>query len=160
MSKYGVLILSLAIFSGAAQAAQIYHCKDKWNRPIYSQTPCAKDAKKITVTSPEKIGTVSTSSEDYKAIQDSNNLRDVERAINSKRRALSSLQSSMDKELRRLRHKKRYSANNLAGAQWESSISEEMNAVVQSYRARMDSVRASLDLLQEKKQRLAASLDR
>lgn len=48
-------------------------------------------------------------------------------------RTLSNLQGSMDAELGRLRTSKGYANNNLAGATWESSISQEMSAITQRY---------------------------
>ena len=48
-------------------------------------------------------------------------------------RALSNTQGAMDAELGRLRSKKDYANNNLAGATWESSISQEMSAIAQRY---------------------------
>ncbi|MBN8516643.1 MAG: DUF4124 domain-containing protein [Candidatus Accumulibacter sp.] len=67
-------------------------------------------------------------------------MRDLEYEIRDTERA-------HDDDLARLRDKKRYSANNLAGATWEESISQEMQAVTTRYNARIDTLRRELAAL-------------
>ncbi|MDV7391114.1 hypothetical protein RZS08_07170, partial [Arthrospira platensis SPKY1] len=59
-------------------------------------------------------------------------------------------------EMASLSRKKQFASNNLAGATWEESISEEMNAVAQKYDAlirndqsRIEQLRAAADRLKK-----------
>lgn len=54
----------------------------------------------------------------------------------------------MDDELEKLRQRKYRSANNLAGATWESSISQEMQAATSKHTARIDALRREKASLQ------------
>ncbi|SEG07299.1 hypothetical protein SAMN05216242_11576, partial [Thauera chlorobenzoica] len=50
-----------------------------------------------------------------------------------------------------LRNKKDRANNNLAGAMWEQSISEEMNATVARYDLRMRGIRDEIKRLEEQR---------
>ena len=50
----------------------------------------------------------------------------------------------MNRELSRLKNKKNYANNNLAGAVWEDSISKEMEAVTQKYLERIEYAKEQL----------------
>ena len=59
-------------------------------------------------------------------------------------------------ELAALRAKKAHANNNLAGAMWEQSISQEMSAVVARYDVRIRAIRGEIERLQGERARLAA----
>ena len=54
-------------------------------------------------------------------------------------------QGCVNKELTDLSEKKKYAANNFAGATWEQSISFEMSAVTSKYDALIDSAEAKIN---------------
>lgn len=145
------LALLLTVLPAPAYTAEIYKCMDAHGRPIYSQMPCGSDAEKTTITPPDEIGSVSTDRNSLRAIKQSNRLRDIERDIAAENRRIRSLQQSMDSDLEKLRQKKRQARNNLAGAQWEQSISAEMSAVVERYNAKIAAANARIERLEREK---------
>jgi len=56
-----------------------------------------------------------------------------------------SYERAMDAEMERLSRKKRRAANNLGGALWEQSISQEMNAVAGKYNGNIQSANAKIN---------------
>lgn len=54
------------------------------------------------------------------------------------------------------RRTKKNQANNLAGAMWEQSISQEMSAVVARYDVRIRAIQGEIERLQGERERLAA----
>jgi hypothetical protein len=59
--------------------------------------------------------------------------RRLERQIRTAEQRIRALRAERDRELAALRERKAQAANNLAGATWEQSISQEMAAVAQRY---------------------------
>ena len=147
--------LFLTVLSTPAYTAEIYKCMDANGRPIYSQMPCGSDAEKTTITPPDEIGSVSTDRNSLRAIKQSNRLRDIERDIAAENRRIRSLQQSMEAELEKLRQKKRQARNNLAGAQWEQSISTEMSAVVERYNTKIKATSDRVSRLEDARNRLS-----
>jgi hypothetical protein len=70
---------------------------------------------------------------------------ELERAIVEKREHITNLQVAMELEVAKLRVKKNYSNNNLAGATWESSISEEISATVKRYDSKIEVAQKDID---------------
>lgn len=130
-----------------ASATEIYQCKDAKGRSVFSQTPCGKDATKKIIEGPAELGTVIPDGDPAKRLIFSNERRELDRKITSQKRYISSLQSSMDRDLAGLRAKKSHANNNLAGAQWEQSISTEMQAVTERYRSKISVAENQLDRL-------------
>ena len=62
---------------------------------------------------------------------------------------ITTLLAAQESEIAALRDKKRYSRNNMAGATWEQSISQEMDAIAASYRNKMSYHNAALDRLDD-----------
>ncbi|WP_286694052.1 DUF4124 domain-containing protein [Spongiibacter sp. UBA1325] len=137
-----------------AYTAEIYKCIDANGRPIFSQMPCGRDAEKTTITPPDEIGSVSTDRNSLQALKQSNRLRDIERDIAAENRRIRSLQRRMDIELEKLRQKKNLAKNNLAGAQWEQSISAEMSSVVERYNAKISAANLGVSRLEGERDRL------
>lgn len=63
----------------------------------------------------------------------------------------------MNAELAALRAKKAQANNNLAGAVWENSISEEMTTVVGRYDLRIRAIQGEIERLQGERESLASS---
>ena len=68
------------------------------------------------------------------------------------------VQSSCNREMDALANKKRFSANNLAGATWEQSISAEMQAVAASCQAEQLAAQNDLDRIIKEKAQLEKDL--
>jgi len=142
-------LAALSLASGAQ--AQVYKCKID-GKTVFSDQPCSADAKPIDVR--PAMGSGEPSSEFFQPsaapINSSNNpqavvermeldraRRTLEREISDRRSQINAEQAAMDRELGTLRQQKLRARNNLAGATWEKSISEEMNAVVARYDVRI-----------------------
>lgn len=128
--------------SQSVGATQIYQCKDNHGQTVFSQMPCGKNAEKITVE------TVSPTRDQIKSTQETNARNDAmvehaekQRGLQSAKDRVQELIKERDGKLQALRYKKLYAANNLAGATWEKSISDEMAAVTTRYNADIDAAR-------------------
>ena len=75
-------------------------------------------------------------------------IRDLEHEIRARRSRIGDEQSAMDREIAALRQQKARANNNLAGATWEKSISEEMNAVVGRYDVRIRTLQDEINRLE------------
>ena len=69
------------------------------------------------------------------------------RAVSNAQARITQLIQERDAKLAALRDKKSYANNNLAGATWEKSISDEMQAVAQRYNADIANAREDLRAL-------------
>lgn len=152
MRIMALMILPILIY-GTPAYADIYKCTDGKGHVTFSQMPCAPDAKKITVetvqpTEDQAKATSEANNQNRKIIKESRDERGME-AAHKKVQALIDMR---DAELNTLRVKKGLAANNLAGATWEKSISDEMQAVNQRYNADIEAARQHVrDLESEKK---------
>lgn len=73
-----------------------------------------------------------------KGMERDRRLREIDQEIVREREAMAGRAQLMEREMAGLRSKKASANNNLAGATWEQSISVEMQAVAQKYRALND----------------------
>lgn len=144
--------------------AQVYKCPGPDGRPAYQGTPCAggkavdvRPASGSSATYSPAAAVAANTTGKEKALLDQyereRRVRSVNYDIDQIERTIAADQQHLDAELDALRNKKRYANNNLAGAQWESSISEEMQAVTERYKNKAAADRATLDDL--RKQRAA-----
>ena len=69
------------------------------------------------------------------ALERERRLTEIDREIKRLEGRIVDHRSEMGSEMDSLRRKKQFANNKLAGATWEQSISDEMNAVVQKYDA-------------------------
>ncbi len=153
MLKEAVLILALSIVS-SVEATSIYKCIGENGRTEFSQSPCSDSAEHLIIDVP-KIGTAGSTNA-RKVVDDiekSNRLREINRETKKLEKEISNYQKEMDSEIRRLRDKKLYAANNLAGATWEESISTEMGAIVESIKTKIDAAREKIKSLKDEKER-------
>jgi hypothetical protein len=149
--KQTVLVFAcgLALTGGAAQA-EIYKCEGPDGRLQFSDKPCeGAPSEEVQVdyiepTAEQRAMTQRTHQAQDRMIEEAEH----QRAVKAVRARISRLQDERGAELAALRHKKRYAANNLAGATWENSISEEMKAVAQRYNADIQAARDELAELQ------------
>jgi hypothetical protein len=142
MNQLTRIILASIIGIGTAQA-DIYQCKDAKGHTVFSQLPCAQDAKKITVqtytpTQAEIEGTKAANAQNRQLIdqgQAERHARNLQSKLSSAEQHLRDLKQKRDIALQNLRSKKALANNNLAGAVYENSISNEMRAVSEQYGA-------------------------
>lgn len=150
------LIITVTLACAAA-SADVYKCK-KDGKTVFSDQPCSQGAEKINVK-PATGHADAVSEADAvaasKAFVEKTNTStkrnaldaDIERAQNR----ITSLQESRDRELAALREKKQRANNNLAGAVWEQSISNEMIAVNETYSSKISSAERTLADLKAKR---------
>lgn len=87
-------------------------------------------------------------------------LRDIDHRISVEHSRIREQEDRMSGELAALRAKKAQANNNLAGAVWENSISEEMSAVVARYDVRIRGLREEIRRLEGEREALRAGARR
>lgn len=80
--------------------------------------------------------------------------REIDHQIKIVEQRLKNLERQQAGELAALSRKKNRAANNLAGAQWETSISQEQQAVMSKYESLMKNERSKIEMLIEQRGRL------
>ncbi|KRS22817.1 hypothetical protein AAY72_01505 [Alishewanella sp. WH16-1] len=132
---------------------QVYKC-DFNGTVIYSQQPCGDNSEKVEVKAvPKMSGSANANQTAKPAVSEFDQI-----SLNIKKRNLNieftrlnarkeRLLRERDAELAKLKAKKRRSANNLAGATWEESISTEMAAVVKKYETDINELNREIDKL-------------
>jgi hypothetical protein len=153
----------------ASAHAQVFQCVEN-GRKVFSDKPCGQDAKplevrpssgRVTPSSPQSAGANEAA---QKQSQDDLSKRAdlavkkrlLDEEIYRKEQRLKSLRSDMEQKLADLREKKRNANNNLAGATWENSISQEMNSVVASYDSQFRFIEGEISALRSQR----ATLDK
>lgn len=161
------LIALVATLLATATQAQVYKC-EVGGKKVFSDKPCAVDAQPIQVrpatgstqaatgrqqvAPPAPAATeVPTGSAAPISLSDrASNLakrRSLKDQIYRKEIEADKLEKEMQDKIQALRNQRRYANNNLAGATWQNSLAEEMNAVADSYGTRIQRVRADVDRL-------------
>lgn len=171
------LLLMATLFALAPSAfAQIYNCSVA-GKTVFSDKPCTLDSQPITIKPASGSGRVERPAVEEDVVGDSPNteatpadeaappagLSESERANNLvKRRILwneiqrqerhvKGLEAEMQARIRFLQSERRRANNNLAGATWEGSLADEMNAVSKSYATRIEGARAELERLRKER---------
>jgi short-subunit dehydrogenase involved in D-alanine esterification of teichoic acids len=148
----------LCLATSASQAQ--YKCTAPDGGVTFQQAPCSGTTKQtalkvINVAPPDPVSTA-TDSPDQRllaAMTKDRQTRELKYQIQQTEDAVSSRNSRMNTEIEALRNQKLRASNNLAGATWEQSISTEMQAVTQKYKALNDS---DIDRLKQLRAELAA----
>ena len=134
-----LLLASLLSSFGAANAATVHVCTDADGKKSFQTMPCAQgvkaDIKIIETTPSQSPGTYDPSAKAaaYQQMRSDNERRQAGRDIRRSENRIVDYRNNMQRELSLLRKKKNYANNNLAGAEWENSISTEMQAVTSKY---------------------------
>jgi predicted RNase H-like nuclease (RuvC/YqgF family) len=156
MTTIKTAILIIALTSLSPLEAGIYKCIID-DKPMFSQLPCAADAEVITVTPPQKSTTAPYQGSARQKMQlrfEAHDLRTTTKrnAAETKKldRKITQYKRKMNTKLNALKRKKGRANNNLAGAQWESSISEEMTAVTNKYNQLISNAREDKRQLEQK----------
>lgn len=145
MERRLITVALLGLVTFTAEAA-IYKCTID-GKVVFSQTPCADDAKTVTVKAPPKMGNGEPSAAREKmrarldAAQRARNRKSDEKELDKIDKKITDLERGMNTQLAKLRLKKTRARNNLAGATWENSISEEMSAVTKQYQTMIENAK-------------------
>ncbi|WP_462169920.1 DUF4124 domain-containing protein [Pseudoalteromonas xiamenensis] len=141
----------------ASTASSVYKC-DNGGTVVYSQFPCGDNQQVVTITPPPKMSTNEHADsidnlKHQKTLEQVDlyvELEQIKREFEQLEGKRNRLMKQRDAKLDALMRKKQSANNNLAGAQWETSISQEMNAVSKSFDTDIKSLDARLDRLVEK----------
>ena len=148
MKRLTITLIAATLSIGTAQAA-VYKCEGPDGKLTFSDQPCqGEPSEEVTVDYIEPSESQRRQAAEV-AARDSQMLAEQDRQnrIAATEERIRNLKESRDQELEALRNKKRYANNNLAGATWEQSISQEMDAVAQRYNADIQAAREELSEL-------------
>lgn len=145
---FGVFLLAM-IHQGSA--AEIYKC-EKDGKPVFSDQPCGPEAKTVQIKEQPAIygEEEGASSVDGAALTVQADRASAQRKIKEHERRIAKHQRDMESELSALQRSKNLSTNSLAGATRDVSISNEMTAVTEKYKAMIAAEQAQIDALREK----------
>lgn len=146
--KRGMVLLCWAC--AAMPAWAVNKCVNPDGQVVYQAAPCPDTAKsaEVAIQKAPPIQQTLPESDEVKTMQRKAALLQSDRKILETQRQISSYRQAMDEELNRLKRQKLYANNNLAGATWEQSISDEMNAVTKKYEVLIQAEQSRLDALQ------------
>ena len=157
------LVLLAAVLSANA-GAQVYKCAEG-GTTVYSESPCGASARAITVRPasgrvPERpaaqmAGTPQTHDGLTEKADAAVKRRLLDDEIWRKERRLSAIGAEHEERQAELREKKQRARNNLAGATWEQSISDEMKAVAAEYDIKIRGAQSEVDALKRKRDELS-----
>ncbi len=151
----GMLLLRSNAWSGA-----YYVCTDTDGKKTFQDKPCSEqgsvssEKREYTPQQSSEAGQVPVNNKLVEELFASNRLREVEREIKKSERAIDNYSNAMTNEVSALRRKKQRANNNLAGAQWETSISNEMTAITNKYSALIETERDKLKRLRDERAEL------
>lgn len=156
------LIVSAAVLVALAAEAGVYKCVVD-GKTAFSQIPCGETAEEVelryhTPEPPpaESGGAPAIPAADPMPEANKADLVILDRRIRAKEDEIKKYQRYRDADMERLRRRKGYANNNLAGATWEQSISTEMVAVAEKYKAMIDVAQTELKALQGQRQGLGS----
>ena len=136
----------------AVHASQVYVCTNAEGKQSFQQLPCEGEVEsEVRAIKPaELVGSVSPASDRfYEEARSFNNQAQLQHDIRKAENRITLYQRNMQKELDGLLRKKRSANNNLAGAQWETSISNEMQATTSKYQSLISIEQNRLNALRE-----------
>ena len=159
--RHRLVLLAVMLCSHAG--AQVYKCAEG-GTTVYSERPCGASAKAITVrpasghapaAAPDRLAArpQDPSLSDRADAAVKRRLLDDE--IWRKERRLSAIGAEHEERQAELREKKQRARNNLAGATWEQSISDEMKAVAAEYDIKIRGAQSEVDALKRKRDELS-----
>lgn len=163
------VMLIAAVAAAIPAHAEMYKCNEG-GKTVYSDQPCA-GAQKIDVrpaSGTSRSVTPAPQAPSGEPVNASNNPQAVLAGMERERRRdyltkeIRELEDAMEADRRRadaelaiLKDKKRYANNNLAGATWEASISQEMQAVTRRYETKYMADADKLERLRKQRDSLA-----
>ncbi|WP_143869902.1 DUF4124 domain-containing protein [Catenovulum sediminis] len=163
-----VIILASSILCSAAHSA-VYKCTEQNGKIIFSGTPCKENQNtellniKVPTSNSQVEHEEGNTEPDYvresKEISHRLKIESVKRKIRKREREINFLMDEMDAKLSAIRKKKSYASNNLAGAEWETSLSAEMQAITSQYNVRVEMEREKIKQLNSQLATLESSTE-
>ncbi len=159
--KLNLLFISLLVCQTAHST--VYHC-EKNGIAEFSQQPCGKDAKLITIK--EQNPHLSSASENTAQSSADKDTAEVDRYIRLKQidaqiaeynNKIDTFKLKMDREIVALSEQSDAQLRNLVGAKKQAAIAKQMTAVSERYGVLIDSEQRSIDRLTAEKYTLTSS---
>ena len=164
MNKYSRFLLAALLALMAAPATAINKCVNDAGQVVYQTAPCPTTAKSSELTlqkASQPSATSATDAEELKRLQQTagkmerdRKLTEIDREIGRLEGQIVEHRSAMSDQIASLQQKKQSANNNLAGATWEQSISDEMSAVSQRYDALIRNDQSQIAVLRADAERL------
>ena len=156
MKRTAIFLGLASAMTGPAGATEVYRCEID-GVMSFSQQPCAENAQRLEVNyirpSAADIARQEERSrrtvETNREMAQERQIREIGYDIESAAGTIRTLQRQRDIEVAQLRRKKDSANNNLAGATWENSITQEMEAVIQRYDSLISQHQADIDRWRE-----------
>ncbi len=149
MNKLLLSILTASLFFSVQAQAYIYKCK-VGGKTTYSQQPCAASAEKIQIKTnnptEDQLAASRLRQENGRAFSREQDINKLNRANSDMHHQIERYQRDMDRELAALQNKKGRAANNRAGAEWESSMSQEMQAITSKYQIKIQTAQQRISI--------------
>lgn len=153
-------LVLLAVTLSSHAGAHVYKCSDG-GTTVYSELPCGASAKAVTIRpasghAPDRLaapaaGTPLAQGSLTDKADAAVKLRLLDDEIWRKERRLSAISAEHEERQAELREKKQRARNNLAGATWEQSISEEMKAVAAEYDIKIRGAQTDVEALKRRR---------
>lgn len=146
------------LFTGAVHAS-VYKC-EKEGVVEFSQFPCGKDAKVITVKeqNPSVPSNIVTHSQSSQTRDDSVDtyirIKQIDAKIQEHENKVDSYSEKMNNEIASLKNQSDAQLNNLTGAKKETAIANQMASVSERYNSLIEREQRDIDRLSKEKQRL------
>ena len=164
MKPYTGLLSAALLALISVPAAAVNKCVNDAGQVVYQTTPCPTTTKGSELTlqkAPPPAATSTADAEELKRLQQTagkmerdRRLTEIDREIKQLESRIIDHRSALNNEIANLQRKKQSANNNLAGATWEQSISDEMSAVSQKYDALIRNDQSQIDLLRADAERL------
>jgi hypothetical protein len=162
-------IAALLLFSCGHVCAQ-YKCTGPSGSVSFQQIPCSSGARSerlvvrsdagagaATAVQPASVASESSEIRVLRTLEHDRKTRELSEQIGAIERTVAARGDQMSREMEALKSQKSRANNNLAGATWEQSISTEMAAVAQKYRAMNEADLGRLPALRSELTRLQAT---
>ncbi|MDQ7990187.1 MAG: DUF4124 domain-containing protein [Candidatus Dactylopiibacterium sp.] len=152
------IIAAALLLASAASSAEIYQCTIN-GRKTFSDAPCADNAQRMNVRPASGAGTPTSGQADAPSAPSdlaaradrTARARILDDDIYRQEGRIRVLRAEMELQISMLKKKKQSANNNLAGAIWEQSISEEMTATANAYSAKIQSAERELESLRRQR---------
>lgn len=148
-----ILLALLAVASSCTLAATINKCVTA-GKTVIQDTPCANNA--LPVKSYSQSATSAPAGADLARQRDflaqgkrDREIRDLQYRIEQTEASIHNSRAAMSAAISSLQQKKTAANNNLAGAVWEQSISQEMSAVTDKHTADIQVKQSALDRMRK-----------
>src|SRR5690554_307078 len=146
MLKRTLILISFSL--PALVHGAVYQCEIN-GQMVFSDQPCAADAKRIHIKAPARIGGGSMLGKGGQAFLDQRarqrQVEDIDRDIDRLERQRARAQMNLDNALIRYQNRKSRANNNLAGATLEGSLAQEAEVMRSRFQSEIDSTSREIE---------------